>query len=163
MHRAIVTGAMWLTIGLGAGSAQPPGVATKPNADAQRKWEYRVLTKDELPTTQAKDLAAALNRLGDDGWELVAAGSTYIFKRPKNENRIEELRRRVRFLETEIDKFKDRVTWSKRMARKGFFSDNQLQFEEDLLKQVEDALDKAKADLKTLPADKTSGAGHVPK
>ena len=69
--------------------------ATKANTDAQRKWEYRVLTKDELPATQAKDLATALNKLGDEGWELVAAGSTYIFKRPKNENRIEDMRRRV--------------------------------------------------------------------
>ncbi len=37
------------------------------------KWEYKVYTEVELANlTDAKTLEAALNKLGDDGWELVA-------------------------------------------------------------------------------------------
>jgi hypothetical protein len=140
-----------LIAGLSAGSAPAQIVAADFGIGPVRKWEYRVVGKDQLPKAQAKDLVDALNKLGDEGWELVAAGDAYIFKRPKSEDRAEEMRRQVAFLQAEVDRFKDRVAWSKRMARKGFLSDSQLQFEEDLLKEVESALDKARADLKALP------------
>jgi hypothetical protein len=145
------TGFVLLMAGLSAGSARAQIVAPEFGVGPVPKWEYRVLGKDQLPKAQAKDLADALNKLGDEGWELVAAGDTYIFKRPKSQDRAEGMRRQVAFLQAEVDKFKDRVAWSKRMARKGFLSDNQLQFEEDLLKEVETALDKAKAEVKALP------------
>ena len=54
------------------------------------------------------------------------------------------------------------------MARKGFVSDNQLQFEEDLLNEVQTALERAKADLKALdqpaktPPAKTPRADRKP-
>ena len=145
------TGFVLLLAGLSAGSARAQIINPEFGVGPVPRWEYRVLDKDQLPKAQAKDLADALNRLGDEGWELVAAGETYIFKRPKSEDRAEGMRRQVAFLQAGLDKFKDRVAWSKRMARKGFLSDNQLQFEEDLLKEVETALDKAKSELKTLP------------
>jgi hypothetical protein len=65
------------------------------------KWEYKVLTKDVIAELANKDFAAGLNKLGDEGWELVAvepaqAGARgagaggrgareaeYYFKRPK--------------------------------------------------------------------------------
>jgi hypothetical protein len=57
------------------------------------KWEYQALSKEQVVAHGKKDLAAGLNKLGDDGWELVAvvpegrperrAGqATFYFKRP---------------------------------------------------------------------------------
>jgi hypothetical protein len=64
---------------------------------ARAKWEYSVLTRDEVRKRGKGDLAAGLNALGEEGWEMVAlgAGTTnpagrgarpaadYYFKRPK--------------------------------------------------------------------------------
>jgi hypothetical protein len=36
------------------------------------KWEYKVLTKDEILELGNKDFTAGLNKLGDEGWELIA-------------------------------------------------------------------------------------------
>jgi Bacterial type II/III secretion system short domain len=36
------------------------------------KWEYKVLTKGEIAELANKDFAAGLNKLGDEGWELIA-------------------------------------------------------------------------------------------
>jgi hypothetical protein len=36
------------------------------------KWEYQVLTKEQVAGLGKKDLAAGLNKLGDESWELVA-------------------------------------------------------------------------------------------
>ncbi len=62
------------------------------------KWEYRVSTEDELEKLggyelgktpyDKKFLEAGLNKLGEEGWELVQAGrgdrnQTCVFKRPK--------------------------------------------------------------------------------
>ena len=148
MHRAL--GFLLLVAGLGAGPAHAQLIAAEFRNDPIRKWEYRVLSKDQLPKGQAQEIAHALNKLGEEGWELVAAGDVYIFKRPKGPDRFEDIKRQVVFLQAEADTLKDRVAWSKRMARKGFLSDNQLQFEEDLLNEVQTALERAKADLKAL-------------
>ena len=41
------------------------------------KWEYKVYTETELANlSEAKTLEASLNKLGDDGWELVAIRSS---------------------------------------------------------------------------------------
>jgi hypothetical protein len=41
------------------------------------KWEYKVYTEVELANlSDAKTLEASLNKLGDDGWELVAIRSS---------------------------------------------------------------------------------------
>ena len=42
------------------------------------KWEYKVYTEVDLTNlTDAKTLESALNKLGDDGWELVAIKAVY--------------------------------------------------------------------------------------
>lgn len=41
------------------------------------KWEYKVFTEVELANlSEAKTLEASLNKLGDDGWELIAIRSS---------------------------------------------------------------------------------------
>ena len=50
--------------------------------DVVFRWEYRVLTEEQVIALGKKDLAAGLNKLGDEGWELVTVGAHYIFKRP---------------------------------------------------------------------------------
>ena len=35
------------------------------------KWEYRVLSRDQIAELGKNDLAAGLNRLGEHGWQLV--------------------------------------------------------------------------------------------
>jgi hypothetical protein len=80
-----------------AAAAPAPEKAVSPGP----KWEYKVLTKDEIAGLSNKDFAAGLNKLGEEGWELVAvepaqAGARgagaggrgareadYYFKRPK--------------------------------------------------------------------------------
>src|SRR5262249_25272463 len=39
------------------------------------KWEYRVLTKEQLAELGKKNLAAGLNKIGEEGWELVTVQS----------------------------------------------------------------------------------------
>jgi hypothetical protein len=53
---------------------------------AHPRWEYLVKPREAF-TSQGKDeIAAGLNKLGDEGWELVsidAGAGTYVFKRAK--------------------------------------------------------------------------------
>jgi hypothetical protein len=39
---------------------------------ARPQWEYQTLTREKLAEMGKNDLAAGLNKLGEDGWELVA-------------------------------------------------------------------------------------------
>lgn len=58
---------------------QPPLLQV--NAPRPR-WEYKVTGDAELKALGKNDLAAGLNKLGADGWELVSAeGARFIFKR----------------------------------------------------------------------------------
>lgn len=148
MRRAVPTSFVFLLLLPGACMAQAATSAAESRTDTARKWEYRVLTKEQLPDTPARDLAAALNKLGDEGWELVTAGSTYIFKRPKSSRIAETARQQVNFFENEVQMWKDRVAWSKRMARKGFASENQVQLEEAMLKEAQSFLERANEELK---------------
>jgi len=58
-------------------------------APAGPKWEYKVLNRGEIADLGNKDFATGLNKLGDEGWEMVALGpgvrntQEYYFKRPK--------------------------------------------------------------------------------
>ena len=54
-------------------AAEAAGPAAPEKAvSAGPKWEYKVLTKDEIAELANKDLAAGLNKLGEEGSELVA-------------------------------------------------------------------------------------------
>jgi hypothetical protein len=70
---------------------QPPR-ATGGAAAATPKWEYKQVDVTELLGDPAtfKNLPINLNKLGEEGWELVAVGpskdggiSQYVFKRPQ--------------------------------------------------------------------------------
>lgn len=86
----------------GKGFSRPgPEPAAAP-APAPRRWEYGVFTQADIVNKGEDDFEAGLNKLGDDGWELVsidfginstpgsARGSsrsrrpTFYFKRPKD-------------------------------------------------------------------------------
>jgi uncharacterized protein (TIGR03067 family) len=82
------------------GSGAGPGSAAAPSHHSGPRWEYRTLTRQELINLAQKDVTAGLNKLGEDGWELVAirpgvgsgsqrgpgrpdeANTEYYFKRP---------------------------------------------------------------------------------
>jgi hypothetical protein len=135
-----------------AGSAVPAAAAPEEPPDAVPRWEYRVLTRDQVTELGKKDLAAGLNRLGDDGWELTAIDTAYIFKRPKAHrgDQVADLRRRLALLASDVEVWQERVAWARRMARKGFLSDRQLEAEELRLKLAERALGEAQRELKRL-------------
>jgi hypothetical protein len=64
-------GAVVLLVAAGsAAAAADEGAKTK--AAPPAKWEYQVLTHDQIADLAKKDFAAGLNKLGADGWELVA-------------------------------------------------------------------------------------------
>jgi hypothetical protein len=51
---------------------------------ARVRWEYKVMTTAEVRSLGKADLGAGLNRLGDDGWELVGIDKNrYALKRSK--------------------------------------------------------------------------------
>ncbi len=54
---------------------------TSGTAKAGPRWEYQVLPKDRVIELGQKDLAAGLNALGAQGWELAAVDNVYIFRR----------------------------------------------------------------------------------
>jgi hypothetical protein len=49
--------------------------------DAVSSWEYRILMKEQIIELGKKDLTAGLNKLGEQGWELAAVETAFIFKR----------------------------------------------------------------------------------
>jgi hypothetical protein len=125
-------------------------------------WEYRVLKKDEVVGLGKNDLAAGLNALGNQGWELAAVDTAYIFKRLRNpvppnlflrnlnRNHIQDLKDQITILQSDVDRWKDRVGWSERMLSKGFLSHNQVLDEQEWLRRAELALERAQRELKAL-------------
>lgn len=45
------------------------------------QWEYKILSFNELNTEK---LHLELNKMGEDGWELISTGTEFVFKRQKN-------------------------------------------------------------------------------
>jgi hypothetical protein len=150
----VALGFVFLTFGL---AGQPTQAPPPPAAfTAGLRWEYQVLTKAQLLDLGNKELAAGLNRLGDDGWELAAAvDGTYIFKRLKiaSLRAVEDVRNAVSLLESEAELLKERVAWAERMFRKGFLSKQQVEGEHIGLQRVEMALDRARRELRSFPGE----------
>jgi type II secretory pathway component GspD/PulD (secretin) len=91
-----------LVVGVLLAGTCTPAAAQKSGNDAVKskgatppKWEYKALTKAQVADLGKKDFAAGLNKLGDEGWELVAlepglegrsgrssGQTTFYFKRP---------------------------------------------------------------------------------
>jgi hypothetical protein len=118
--------------------------------EATLQWEYRVVTRTQLLDLGKKDLAAGLNRLGDEGWELAAFDSAYIFKRPKVQKQAEVMKLRLKIAESDVEQQRERVQWAQRMVKKGFLPANQLKEEVRLLSELEIVLAEAQGDVKNL-------------
>jgi hypothetical protein len=153
--RAVSRGFVLLVIAVVSGTLQINAWSAEERPIAAPRWEYRVLTKEQVLDLGKKDLAVGLNQLGGEGWELAAVDAAYIFKRSKDRNykQAEEIKSQVALLESEVEMLRDRVTWADRMVRKGYMTDQQLRAEREALKQVELALNRARKDLATLLAD----------
>jgi hypothetical protein len=97
-----------------------------------------------------------LNLLGNEGWELAAVDTVYIFKRPRsaNRNRIQDLKDEIAIVQSDVDLWKDRVGWTERMVKKGFRSESQLLAEREWLHRAELALERAQRELKALQPER---------
>jgi hypothetical protein len=146
-------GFVLLVVGIAAGGAPVRAAAAESKPDAVVLWEYRVLTRDQVLDLGKKDLASGLNKLGDEGWELVVAEPAYIFKRPRDQVRKQaaDLKRRITLMESDVEMRKDRVAWSERMLRKGYMTEQQANAARLQLKAAEMALDEARKELKDAP------------
>jgi len=164
--KAWLSGFVVLVIGVAYAGAQVPLSSGDGKSDFVSRWEYRVLSKAQIIELGKKDLAVGLNTLGDEGWELVAIDTSYIFKRPKDRGRrqAEDLKSQILLIESDVEQLKDRVAWAERMFKKGFMSANQAEAERLQLKRAQMALERARKDLEVLPADakKATDKEHKP-
>jgi hypothetical protein len=152
--RAVARGFLLLALVVaGTMSGTAPAADGKPGADS--RWEYKVLTRSQVIDLGKKDLAAGLNQLGDEGWELVAIDGDYIFKRPKDQVRLraEDLKGQIAIIEADVEMLKDRAAWAERMGKKGFLGSQQVYAEQMALRRAEAVLERARRNLKALPAD----------
>jgi hypothetical protein len=152
--KLISCGIVLLAIAVARSLVPPTTSAAEWRPPGTSRWEYRVLTKEQVIELGKKDLAAGLNQLGDDGWELVAVDGQYIFKRPKDQERkqLTELKHQVAVAEADVAGWKDRVAWAERMVKKGYLTDKHLQAERAQLTRAEMALDLARRALENLTA-----------
>src|SRR6516162_8026330 len=104
MHNTIAPVIRLLQLAVVVSASQLTARAAEPPA----QWEYQVLTKAQLFDLGNKDLATGLNKLGNEGWELAAIDSAYIFKRPKVQRRVEVMKLRLKLAESDVDHQKDR-------------------------------------------------------
>lgn len=141
------------------GPARPAEVTPEPGT----RWEYRVLTKDQVLELGKKDLAAGLNTLGEQGWELSAVEPAYIFKRPRPQRPLEELKRRVATAEADLEMQKDRAVWSERMAKRGFLGEEQLRREYERLKDREHTVERARREFQKFSGDTKGSPEKTPK
>jgi hypothetical protein len=131
----------------------PAALSAEPRPDGVPGWEYRVLTREQVLDLGMKDLAAGLNALGTEGWELAAVDTAYIFKRQRDwgHKRADEIKSQIAVLEFDARMLRDRVDWAERMARKGYLTEQQLRNEQAALTRTETALDRARKALQALP------------
>ena len=141
-------------VGIVIASFPLAALSAEPKPEPETRWEYRVVTKEQLLDLGNKDLVAGLNKLGDEGWELAAVESAYIFKRPKlSPKQIEDVKRQALCAASDVEAWKDRVAWSERMVKKGYMTEHQLEADKVRLQAAEIALEKARKEFKALPAE----------
>jgi hypothetical protein len=156
---AIPWGLVFFALGFAGRPVQTAAASVEVRPDSIAKWEYQVLTKEQVIGLGKKDLAAGLNQLGGAGWELAGIDGAYIFKRPKDSGRqqTEQIKRAIPLIEADIVLLKDRVGWAERMLRKGYLSQRQVESERLRLKGAELALERARSQLDQLPLPTPSG------
>lgn len=150
--KSVFIGLLLGAAALGNSPSWAGGSADDGRPNLVTKWEYRVVSKNQLLDLGKKDLAIGLSRLGDEGWELVAVDGDYIFKRPKDQLRrqVADIKRRILLMESDLSTLKERAMWAERMAKKGFLNEQQVETERLRLKAGEAALEEARDDLKAL-------------
>jgi hypothetical protein len=167
MRKAFSMTFVLLAIAVAARASEVGPLSAQATSDAVAKWEYRVLTKVQVVALGKNDLAAGLNRLGDEGWELAATEPAFIFKRPrapeKAERKLEEINRQLSVAAADVEMHKERVAWLERMAKKGYLSEKKLQWERQRLKEAEAAFDKVKRELKAFPTGPKNGPEKDPR
>ena len=114
-------------------------------------WEYKVLTKENVVELGQKDLAAGLNQLGRDGWELTAVDGVYIFKRSPLS--VPQLKMRLERMKADVEQWQDRAAWSARMANKGIVSRVRADADRARLRIAEISLESAKKELASAPKE----------
>lgn len=79
MRIAPWVGFVLLAVGVASLAWRASDAAAVPAPDARSfKWEYRAIPEaDLINLSDEKTLEAGLNKLGNDGWELVAVRPTY--------------------------------------------------------------------------------------
>jgi hypothetical protein len=153
MHKTISLGFAVLVVWIVSG-APCSTRAEEPKAAPLVRWDYRVVTKEQLLELGNKDLVAGLNNLGDEGWELAAVDGVYIFKRPIRSLTLEEVRQWVFVAQGDVEAWKDRVAWSERMVRKGYLNERRVEDERRQLHAAEFVLERAQKTLKAFPVDR---------
>jgi hypothetical protein len=157
--------AVCVTLAVLAGAAWPlASRADEGRPTAVVQWEYRVVPKDKLLQLGKQDLAAGLNKLGEEGWELVVVDGAYVFKRPKEQlaRRAAEVKRRIGLIESDVETWKERVAWAERMVKRGYLTEHQVNAERTRLREAENALAAAREELKALPAGVQGPAEKTP-
>jgi hypothetical protein len=160
--------AIWLAlfvVALAGGALHVPHLEAAGAQAVPPRWEYRVMTRQQVLDLGKQDLAVGLNKLGEEGWEFVAIDTQYIFKRPnfRGSNRVETLKQQLALVETDIEMRKDRLAWSERMARKGFMTEGEVQALKLKLKAAEMTRDWTKRELDAILAPgQKKGAEKLP-
>jgi hypothetical protein len=150
--KAVRLGFVLLALGVATSTWQVTALFAQDKPAGVPRWEYRVLTKQQVLDLGKKDLAAGLNQLGSEGWELAVVDVDYIFKRPRENigQRVADLKGRLALAEADLATWKDRVAWSERMARKGYLSEQQLNADRVRLRRAELAVDQARRELESI-------------
>jgi hypothetical protein len=97
MRRQLLIACILVVTGMTTGLLETPAFSQGAKTFDLVKWEYRVLTDDEISKLGKSKLEAGLNELGKEGWELVGivpkvelnpkmgtlpSPATFYFKRP---------------------------------------------------------------------------------
>ena len=152
-----------IVFALASGTLRGSDVPSGGRPSAVPKWEYQILTKEQVIEVGKKDLTTGLNKLGDQGWELAAVETAYIFKRAKSQNGvwIEDVKRQIALTEADLEMRKDRVAWAERMLKKGFMSEAQVKGDRMELTKTEINLDFLRRELQSLSSDPSGPARNT--
>jgi hypothetical protein len=161
---AMAMALVFLALGAGSAGWQLPAWFAEEMSRALPKWEYKVLTKEEVVDLGKNDLTAGLNKLGDESWELVAIETAQVaeprsrlapkrvhfyFKRPAKlaAKQRDALKNLVQSAELNVTMWMEWVARMENMTRSGYYTKRELQFDRDQLKAAEAALENARKQL----------------
>jgi hypothetical protein len=133
-----------------------------------RRWEYRVLPREQIVQLGQGDITAGLNRLGEEGWQLVAiepgtlpgknARTTHFYlQRPSVPpgDRPAAVQKRLAAAREDVALRTQRLAWTERMHQKGFAGKAQVEADKAELRKAQAALERAEQQLKaTTPGAK---------